>query len=401
MQGVPVRRRRSVVVLSCSSIVIALVAIASAAAGPKGTPTLTIGMINSATGSSAVTCTPEQNGAKLALALAQKARWFPHTLVKLDIQDDSSTAAGGVTAFRNIADSGDVAIGGVCNGVGATPIEQLIDQVKIPEVISTAGTPDLVGPEWAFRAGIPQYYFDHLVGGVLKDAGAKTAYIIHASDSPTLQFLWQSVFPRAFTAYGIKIVGDFTVNATTVDFGPAIKQIQSLNPDAIGLLIIGGQTLPATTQIRNAGLNQKIFGQSSMGTNAWISAGPLTDGSVWGTNYSTSFTYPSSVAFTKAYKSVYGSDPTNIAANGYDAVLRVLLAIKSVGPEKLTKMSSTGDRRGAIYKALLTQKVIKGAQGPMTVTENGDVRGPAGVVQLKNGVPTLMHPKPLSKKTSK
>jgi ABC-type branched-subunit amino acid transport system substrate-binding protein len=395
-------------VAACTAV-LALAAPAAAGVGASTSPrgdagTIRIDVMDSFTGPSATNCYDEFRAADLALAEAQHrketittqvggktvARKVPYlrgVAIKLVQQDDQSVAAPGVLGFRAAADSNAVAMTGPCSSVPALAIYQLIDAAKLPWVITTAGLPELVGPKYAFRAGIAPQFYAASEMQVLAGLGKKTVFILHQDDNPTLGNFWKAL-GRAANVLGIKVVGDYSVTNTTADYTPAIQQIQKLNPDAVGVIVTGAKTLPATTQLRNGGISQTLFGQQGMLNPNFLGAASAVNGTVIGSNYAPNFPYKSSVLYTKEFIAKYESTPTGTSAAGYDAMWRVLKAIHDAGPTKVAK-ATTANARELVRAQLAAQKSFIGAQGPLTYTSEGDVKGPCGVIQISDDKGTL------------
>jgi ABC-type branched-subunit amino acid transport system substrate-binding protein len=350
---------------------------------------ITIGILDSFTGASAPTCQPEQPGEALALAEAghlketvngKRVPYLRGVAIKLKAEDDQSIAAPAVLAFRTLQDAGAVAIVGPCSSVGGSAVKPLLDAAKIPLVYTTAGAPDLVEPAYAFRGGSPFAYFHVREAQVMKGKGVKNVYALYSGDNPTLASTWTAM-QASMKVLGINVVGSFQVVNSTVDYNPAIQQIQKTNPDALLILVRTSQALTAINQIRNSGLSQQLYGGAQFYTTQFLTAGALVKGSILATNFAAQFTYPSSVRFTKQYEAKYNVTPSNQSANGYDAMWRVLRAIHDVGPAKIAS-APVSEARVLIQAALAKQKSANGAQGPLEFTADGDAKGRAGVVQI-------------------
>jgi branched-chain amino acid transport system substrate-binding protein len=384
--------RRVAVVLAVSALLVATASTAGATTRGKAAKTLTIGVIESMTGTSSVTCAPEIDGMNLAIAEASHLKetvagknvpYLRGVGIKLNVQDDQSTAAPAVSGYRTLVDGDAVAIVGPCSSVGATAIAPQLDKDKIPEVYSTAGTAGLADPEFAFRGGIAHPYFSGRVIQVLKGKGAKSIYAIYTSSNPTLVNTWKSM-KATMKVLGISVAGEFAVTPQTVDYGPAIQQINQTKPDAIAFLNQSGQIISAMTQVRNAGVSTQFFGGAGSYTEPVLKGGDLVKGMLLATNYADVFKYPSSVKFTKQFTAKYGKSPNAQNANGYDATWRVLKAIHDAGPAKVAA-ASTAQARILIQQALAKQTSMSGAQGPLTFDKIGESKGPCGVVEITNG----------------
>lgn len=394
------------VVICVATLVASLAVTASVAAAPTtaraAAKTISIGQLISLTGPVATICYDQVRGASVAIteagrmkekvAVKQGGKTVTRTLpylrgigVTIDTQDDKSVAAGGVTGFRAIADSDALAFVGPCSSTVGLAFAPLLDDAKIPQVVSNAGGNYLVAPEWAFRAGIDQVRYMGRVMQVLKGRGVKSVYLIEGNDNPSLVDITKAV-RSTIKVLGMQIAGSFTSSILTVNFTPAIQQIQQLKPDAIGVFASGGagQSVTEATAVRQAGLTQPLFGPRTLHTDAYLKAGDATRGSVFGTSYAPEMTSPGAERFTRLFRAQHPDvAPSPIAAAGYDAMWRVLRAIHDAGPEKIAAMR-VADARLMIKQMLEKQTSAQSAQGPVKYLPDGDVTGP-GVVAETDG----------------
>jgi ABC-type branched-subunit amino acid transport system substrate-binding protein len=379
-------------ILAASAVVAA--PLAATHGSRASAPSITIGILDSLTGPSVTACGPEVEGMKLAVAEAghirlKGARYMGNVGIKLSPQDDQSVAAGGSTGFRAIADSNAVAQVGPCSSTVGLAFTGLVDQAKIPVVYSTAGTPSLVDPEFAFRGTVPHFFYTGRLLQVARGMGVKTMSVIWDQGNATTSALYTTTMKQAAKAVGIELVSEFATTNRTVDFTPAVQQIQQKNPDAILFSVGGAATLPALTAIRNAGLKQKVFAQAGSYAASVLGSGALANGLVISTNFSAAFDYPSTHSFVNGFDQKYHDDnPSTGAANGYDAMWRVLRAIHDAGPARVAA-ASVANARIMIQKALAAQKGAATAEGPLQYLPNGDAKGPCGVVQVVDDKGTI------------
>src|SRR2546426_637534 len=92
---------------------------------------------------------------------------------------DALRAGAGAAAANN-----SLAIAGPCSSTPALALAPLVDAAKVPVMLTTAGTPELIGPEWIFRGSIPQAYYVGRVIQVLAGMGIKKLYVIWQTDNP-------------------------------------------------------------------------------------------------------------------------------------------------------------------------------------------------------------------------
>jgi ABC-type branched-subunit amino acid transport system substrate-binding protein len=372
-------------VLSAGS---AAAAPARAGASPK---VITIGQLISITGPVATICYDQVRGASVAITQAGRMKekvggktvpYLGGIGVVVETQDDKSVASAGATAFRAIVDSNAVAFIGPCSSTVGLAFSQLLDAAKIPQVISNAGSSALPTPEFAFRAGIPEPFYDGRVVHVLKGRGVKTVYLLEGIDNPASVEIEKAV-RATMKVLGITVVGSYSSTSTAVNFTPALQQIAELKPDAIGLYASGGagQTLTEATAIRNAGFKQLLFGPRTLHTTSFLKGGDITKGAIFATSFAPEFPFPVSQRFSKLFTAKFPDialSPFN--AIGYDAMWRVLRAIHDAGPAKIASLS-VADARILIQQTLAKQTSTQSAQGPVTYLPNGDVKGAAAVAE--------------------
>jgi branched-chain amino acid transport system substrate-binding protein len=337
--------------------------------------TITIGAIDSMTGPAAFCGVSEVDGMNLAIDVATEQGLVGDSQVQLELQDDASTPEGGVSAYRALVSSGVSAFVGPCFSAAAQAVIDLTSEDQIPLVLTTAGGANFADPEYAYRAGIPQTFYVQLLADALDEKGVQSVSVIFQNDNEAIVDLYNQTLKPRFEELGIEVLYEDAVAGTTQDFSAQIAQYTDNPPDAIGILMVGGANVTAVSQIREAGLDQPLFGQQAMAAPFFLeNAGEAADGTIFNANFHPGEEFPSSVAFTEAFNEKFGHDPDYAAANGYDAMMRVLLAI-----------NAAGSADPADIKAALDNDVpsMDGAQGPLTFTDNGDVEGPGVIIEVQ------------------
>lgn len=344
--------------------------------GASGLPdTINIGAIDSMTGPAAFCGVSEVDGMNLAIQVAEEEGILGDSEVSLDLQDDASTPEGGVGAYRALASTDVSAIVGPCFSAAAQAVIELTSEDGIPMVLTTAGGANFADPEYAYRAGIPQTFYVQLLADALDDKGVESVSVVYQNDNEAIVDLYNQTLKPRFEELGIDVLYEDAVAGTTQDFSAQIAQYTDDPPDAIGVLMVGGANVTFVSQVREAGLDQAMFGQQAMAAPFFLeNAGEAADGTIFNANFHPDEEFESSVAFTEAFREEYGHDPDYAAANGYDAMMRVLLAIAAADS------AEREDIKAALDNDLPT---MDGAQGPLTFTENGDVEGPGVIIEVQ------------------
>jgi branched-chain amino acid transport system substrate-binding protein len=336
---------------------------------------ITIGAIDSLTGPAAFCGTSEVDGMKLAIKVGEEQGLLGDATIDLKVVDDTSTSEGGVTAYRSLVGQDVSAFVGPCFSAAAQAVIDLTSGDKIPMVLTTAGGANFADPEYAYRAGIPQTHYVQLLADALDQKGVKSVSVVYQNDNEAIVDLWEQTLKPRLKELGIEIVVEDAVAGTTQDFSAQIARYRDNPPDALGVLMVGGANVTFVSQVREAGLKQPLFGQQAMAAPFFLeNAGEAADGTIFNANFHPGEEFDSSVAFTKAFSEEYGHDPDYAAANGYDAMMRVILAINAAGS------ADPADIKAALDKDVPS---MDGAQGPLTFTANGDVEGPGVIIEVQ------------------
>ena len=336
--------------------------------------TITLGSVDSLSGPAAFCGINEVEGMKLAIKVATEEGILGSTTIDLQVADDASTSEGSVAAYRQLIDANVSAIIGPCYSPAAIAIMPLADLKGVPVMLTTAGGNTFVAPQYMYRGSVPQFGFKVTVVEALVKQGVKTISVVFQNDNDSIVQLWNGTLKPAFLFAGIKVLDEDGVAGTTQDFSAQISKFKANPPDAVGVLVVGGTNVTLVTQIREAGITSSLFGQLAMAAPFFLAnTGAAANGTVFAVNFHPGFQFPSSMAFTAAYLAEYGKEPDFAAANGYDATMRVILAIKAADS------AIPAD----IKAALDLQTSMDGAQGPLTFLPDGDTQGLGGVVEVK------------------
>lgn len=373
-------RWRLIVLASVTAVAAAGCGSASSGGGSgasQGLPsTVKIGVLDSMTGTNAGCGTLETQGEKLALSEAASKKMLGATKVSLDIADDKGDPEDGVSAFRSLQNDNVAMIVGPCNGTVGTAVAPLADRAGIPDVITTASAAPVTS-KWVFRAGIPQEQYAANAIKVIASQGHKNVAVIYdKSQASIAKPIWSDTQKPAIAAAGMKLVAEVPVTSDTTDFSSQVAQIIRAKPDAVGILLQGAPNLTVAKQLREAGYKGTLWGHQSTAQDYYIKGPPsVVNGTVISVSYAPNLASPGAKQFTQLYRAKYGVDPTELVAHGYDAMMMALTALKraqSTNPDK-------------VQTALSSIKSMDGAQGPLTFTADGDARGKAGAVEVKNG----------------
>ena len=132
-----------------------------------------------------------------------------------------------------------------------------------------------------------------------------------------------------------------------------------------------------------------IVGVTLLGTNLWSEAplvqagGVYVDQALFATSFFPESQNPRVKAFSDKFSSLYGSLPSYLEAQAYDALMMLLQA----------KAASKGAAdRNSVFQSLLQAKDFKGVAGTYTVNPRGDLKRQYTILQVVNGSLNQVYP---------
>jgi branched-chain amino acid transport system substrate-binding protein len=158
--------------------------------------------------------------------------------------------------------------------------------------------------------------------------GNKTIAIVHGTSAYSAGVA--DAFQKAAEALGMKVISTDTYDEGATDFSGQVSRLKDSGADAfffggyeaeLGLLV---------RQTRQFGINKPIFGPTAMGNKEFIeNAADASDGVVFATNFILG--NPDTKKFTEAYRSEFGSDPTDVVASNYLVMATLIDALARGG----------------------------------------------------------------------
>lgn len=357
----------------------------SATGGLSGAP-VKIGLATVLTGERAMEGEYATNAAAIITQEINDAGGVLGRPIQIVIEDGLGTDVGAVNAYRKLADDPEmVAIIGSDNSNDNIAIS---GEALKAEIVSTAqgSSPtlrDICNNDnpWLFQLrACEETMIDALVGYAVEDLGYQKFAIIH--DTETNSSDQTKLFTQALERRGLTPVTTVSFTTGTKDFTSHITKIQQAEPDAIIGACLFNEAAIIAEQIRAMGMeDMPIFG-----SNAW--ADPVTlqlGGDAMNGVYSAAAwvpntTSPKGKAFSEKYQSLYNQECAKAAAQIYDHVSVIVEAVRIAG---------TTDR-AAVRDAMNTIEDYTGAITTYDARTNGDCGRGGLVVQIQDGVPTVL-----------
>jgi branched-chain amino acid transport system substrate-binding protein len=406
------RTLRPVVMLFVVGVALAALAIASDASrsfassrsaaqrsvkGSAAAGTIPVTFVGDMTGLLGYLGVQVNDGLQLALKSVNRSHLLKQKL-SLTVLDTTSTPATATTEMAQAVDSKAAAIFGPVSSAEAADMTPLAERAH--SVFYVFGElPDAVAAgKYVYRLQASELHFMQLMYNQLAKQSVKSVNLLYSSDQAALvQYAKQA--PGQLSKLKIKVGSSIGIPTATTDYSSVVTSLMSGNPQAIGLYNTAGAVASIITALRNAGYTGQIFSIDGVTGGGLDSAGSAAYGTLYPTAYSPQFKFPTSVAFTKAWRKAYPKvAPNAYGAFGYDSMMALAQAIKLSG-----KATRAGVLAG--MQKLAAAGSLSGAQGPITFIrpEKRDVSAPGGLVRwgakgetlLKTGKPGLLS-QPLS-----
>lgn len=373
----PRSRRKALGVALAAGALVALAACGgeSGGAGGDGLPDeINIVSINPTTGNVAFVGESANKGYKLAVKEINESDLLDGSKINLTFKDtkgEVQTAASAMTS--TVADKDVSAVFGSVLSNEALAMSPLAEKQGMPVVYTQAGSHGVITGDYTWRATPMMSEYYPLVSKFIKENDFKSVGLIYTTALPTLQEIGEKTYPALADELGFEITKSVATAATTQDFKAPIQQVLRTNPDVVAALVVGAQAPTVMTQLRQAGYDGPVIGNSGSSGGSLDPAGEDGAGMLWPTDFHFDQSAESSKKFVEAYRAEYDEDPLNYAAEAYDAAWFLARSIAA---------ADSGDRE-AIKDAMVDEgkKSFDGALGADLSWKDNDIVVPGVVVE--------------------
>jgi branched-chain amino acid transport system substrate-binding protein len=307
--------------------------------GTNLTGEIPIGAVWSLTGDAAVYGPSQKNAAVMAFDEINKSGMLGKAKVKLITEDDRSTKEGAIAAFDKLIKRDKVvAILGPTLSNSAKAADPIAQQAKVV-VLGVSNTVEGIVEigDFIFRDSLPERLVQpNTVKVTLSKLGYKKVAVMYGDDDAFTKGGYD-VFRKVLQEKGIQILTTETFKKKDTDFSAQLTKIRSLNPDAIVVSALAEEAAGIMNQGRQLGIPQSVHFIGGNGFNSPKLAqlgGPSAEGAISGAAWFISNDTPGNKAFVEAYRSRYGSDPDQFAAQAYTGAYILANAIKKAGSSK-------------------------------------------------------------------
>ena len=295
--------------------------------------------------------------------------------IELTVEDSAGSPDQAVNAARKLIGRDKVVaiIGPTISGE-MFRVGPVTNERKVPTLgtSTTANGITDIGP-YIFRTSLPE---SDVIPVTLKAAmarGVKTIALMYANDDAFSKSGFD-VMKAAAEKAGLKIIDIESFGQKDADFSAQLTKIKSLKPDAVGISALVEPTSGVLLQARQLGFGKEtllIGGNGANSPKLGAIAGAAADGLIVGSPWFIGKEADGNPAFVAAFKARYNKDPDQFAAQAYDALKIMAIAIDKAGAVDSEKVT-----------AALAKTDFHGVMGPFQFTDHRDPATAAGVVVL-------------------
>lgn len=197
------------------------------------------------------------------------------------------------------------------------------------------------------------------------------------SDNNDLGVAGFKIFEKALQANGIEIVAVETFQDKNTDFSAQLTKIATLNPDAVVVAGLYQEGALILKKAREIGITVPIIGNNGFNSPQLIkSAGSAAEGAVVASPWFPGKDDTKVKTFIAAYKAKYNKEPDQFAAQAYDALQIMAIAIEKSG-------SVTDQKK--LRDTLATIKDYSGVTGKFSFDEKRNPDMDVTVLVVKDG----------------
>ncbi len=362
-----------------------LMTVSFAGCGNGGTETTNgdtfkIGGIGPLTGDAASYGTSVKNGAQIAVDEINAAGGVNGMQFELLFEDDECDEEKSVNAYNTLMDKGIGALVGSTTSGCSIAVSAASEADGILQVTPSGSAADCAKTPNAFRICFTDPVQGQTMAKYISDAGYKNVAIIYDNGDEYSKGI-HDAFINEFTALGGAIATDESFTSGDVDFNTQLTKIKSSGADCIFLPIYYAEVAKITDQAAALGMSLPYFG-----CDGWDGVIKQLNGNTTNINGATFLTPFVSTdtdekvqKFVETYKTSYNAEPDQFAADGYDAVYAIKLAIEQAG-----------DTSSDALIAAMTQITVDGLTGEMTFDVNGEPTKSAKFAVIQDGAYTVV-----------
>ena len=243
-------------------------------------------------------------------------------------------------------------------------------------ILGTSTTADgitAIGPN-VFRTALPERDVIPVTLAKARARGVKTIALLYANDDAYSKSGYDVMHAAAEKA-GLTILATESFGSKDTDFSAQLTRIKALQPDAIGISALVEPLSGILLAARQSGLDTHTLFIGGNGANSprlGELAGAAADGLIVGSPWFVGKATPQNEDFVRSFRAAYGHDPDQFAAQAFDALNIMAVAIDRAGASDPAKLS-----------AALMATDYQGVMGEFRFNDGRDPASNSGVVVLE------------------
>lgn len=342
-----------------------------------------IGGIGPTTGTAASYGQSVRDGAQIAIDEINAAGGVNGVELVLLFEDDEALGDKAKSAYETLMDNGMQVLIGAVTSDASIAINSLTAADGILQITPSASAIEAAANPNTFRV----CFTDPLQGVSMANyaystLGYRKAAVIHNYDDNYSTGMYEA-FIEEFQRLGGTISEDVSFAKDATDFNAQITKIAASDAEFLFMPIYAEKAAQIVITANEKGVDLPLLGGDGLdgilnyltGDNA-----KLVEGLIFLTPFISTDSDPAIQSFTQKYTEKYGKVPDQFAADGYDAVYLVKLALEQAG------ITSPDAVDNAALVAAMTQIELDGLTGHMTFDENGEPMKDAKVAKIIDGV---------------
>ena len=346
---------------------------------PAAEGAIKIGGIGPVTGAAAVYGTSVMNGAQIAV---DEINALGGVQLALNFQDDEHDAEKSVNAYNNLKDWGAQMILGCVTTTPCVAVATEAYNDRMFMLTPSASSTDVTkGKDNMYQLCFTDPAQGTLSAQYIKENGlAENVAVIYNNADAYSTGIYQTFMAEAANV-GLNVVSESTFTDDTTDFSVQVTAAKDAGADLIFLPIYYTPASQIISAAASMEYDVKYFGVDGMdGILTMEGFDPaMAEGVMLLTPFSADATDELTVNFVSKYVELYGENPTQFAADGYDCVYALYAAIQEAG---ITADTSYADACEALIAAFQTIE-ITGTTGTMSWDATGEVTKTPKAVQIQ------------------
>lgn len=317
-------------------------------------------------------------GIELAVGELNAAGGINGRQIQIIKKDDDASVTKGMAIAQEFAENPEVvAVIGHRNSYVTLPAASIYEKAGLVMLTPASTAPELTqqGYQYIFRSIPSDAEIARQLAVYGADRGFKRIAIYYVDDSYGRGLA--NAFEDSAVESGINVVDRISYYGDLKGLDDLRRKWEALGYNAIFVADSAKGGAQFIVDARQAGIPVPFLAGNTMDSPAFYTlAGSAAEGTVVGTVFNPQASRPEVQKFSQAFKAKYQKDPTQYAAQGYDAVKLLAIAVQKAGSSESAK----------IAEALRGLKNLPGVAGLHTIDQNGDEKGELVVKKIvRNG----------------